>query len=93
MSPSSGDAQFDFDREVRIGLPEALFAEGKTPAQIAEIVAENRERGHRLLLTRLSPDTHAQIPAATGNLLDYDPASQTAILGTNKIPCAPTSRD
>jgi NCAIR mutase (PurE)-related protein len=37
-------ANLDLEREERWGLPEAVLGIGKTPSQIAEIVARLRER-------------------------------------------------
>ncbi|WP_075221922.1 nickel pincer cofactor biosynthesis protein LarB [Acuticoccus yangtzensis] len=68
----------DWDREARTGLPEAVFAAGKTPAQIEAIVADAGER--RLLLTRLDAARHAALTPATRDALDYHPLSATAIL-------------
>ncbi len=74
-------AIMDWQREVRTGLVEAVLAEGKAPAWIAEIVATAVQNEKRLLLTRLSPSAHAELPALTVQALDYDAVSRTAILG------------
>ncbi len=73
------DFQIDWDRERRTGVPEAVFCQGKTPAQIAAIVAAAADR--RLLLTRLSPAAHEALPPEARDRLDYDPLSATAVLG------------
>lgn len=84
---ASGDAEslFDFDRERRIGLHEAVFAEGKNPAQLASIVDENSKRGLPLLLTRLHPAAYAELPESTRTVLDFDESSRTAILGAMSV--------
>jgi pyridinium-3,5-biscarboxylic acid mononucleotide synthase len=74
-------AIMDWQREARTGLVEAVLAEGKSAAWIAEIVAAAVQSENRLLLTRLAPGAHAELPAATARLLDYDAVSRTAILG------------
>ncbi len=71
----------DWQREARTGLAEAVYAHGKSTACIAEIVAEAAANGRRLLLTRLAATAHAELPAPTAALLDYDPVSRTAVLG------------
>ena len=48
------DVELDFNREDRIGLDEAIFCEGKTADQIAEILRQAHLKRHRFLLTRLS---------------------------------------
>lgn len=74
-------AIMDWQREARTGLAEAVYASGKTVAGIADIVTKAVDGGHRLLLTRLAPDAFAALSPPTAALLDYDPISQTAILG------------
>jgi NCAIR mutase (PurE)-related protein len=77
--------QIDWDRERRTGVPEAVLCSHKTPAQIAAIVASAADR--RLLLTHLSVDKLAALPAEALARLDHDPLSATAILGGD-IPLA-----
>jgi len=48
-------AKVDHHRELRTGFPEVIFAEGKTPAQVAEIAAALDARGSRVLATRCEP--------------------------------------
>lgn len=85
MTPShESDFTFDWDREARTGVAEAVLCESKSPSQIAAIIAEARTREARLLLTRLAPEQHAQLGAQLGAAaaqLDFDPLSRTAILG------------
>jgi NCAIR mutase (PurE)-related protein len=78
-------AIMDWQREARTGLAEAVYASGKSAAGIADIVAKAADGGHRLLLTRLAPDAFAVLPPPTAAQLDYDPISQTAILGGAEI--------
>jgi NCAIR mutase (PurE)-related protein len=76
------DVLLDLGREQRIGLPEAILCERKSPAQLAAILAAAPAR---LLLTRLSPEQHAGLPA----VLDYDPISRTGFLGDCPEPDGP----
>ncbi|MCC6868984.1 MAG: nickel pincer cofactor biosynthesis protein LarB [Burkholderiales bacterium] len=75
------DFRFDWDRAARTGTSEAVLCDGKSEAQIAAIVQHVAARSGRLLLTRLAADRHAQLPAATRGVLDYDEISRTAFLG------------
>jgi pyridinium-3,5-biscarboxylic acid mononucleotide synthase len=77
----ASDVTFDFERQRRIGLSEAVFCSGKTPAQIGEIIGLSRARSSPLLLTRLEPETVALLAADDQAALDYDPRSHTGILG------------
>ena len=65
-------------RTVRLGLGEAVFCAGKSPAQIAAIL-EAAEAP--MLLTRLDPARHDALPAGARAALDYDPVSGTAWSG------------
>jgi len=75
------DAIMDWQRTDRTGLPEAVYAEGKTPDQIGRIVEDARNAGHRLFITRLAEDKYAALSETARILLDYDATSRTAVLG------------
>lgn len=77
------EIRFDWERGARTGVPETVFAEGKTAGQIEDILHAARRRSAPLLLTRLDTDKAAKLAAAD---LDYDPLSQTAILGALPAP-------
>jgi NCAIR mutase (PurE)-related protein len=49
-----GFAQVDTHRALRKGFPEVIYAEGKTPDQVARIAAKICEREQRCLITRVS---------------------------------------
>ena len=71
----------DWQREARIGVPEAVLCTHKSPEQIGRILTEATAQGPRLLLTRLKPKAHRKLDPSHQSLLDYDPVSRTAILG------------
>lgn len=75
------DFVLDWEREARIGIAEAVLCEPKTPAQIAAILDAAATSGARLLLTRLGPAQHDDLPEALRARLDFDALSRTAILG------------
>ncbi len=59
-----GFARVDVHRELRQGAPEAVLAEGKTPAQVAAIVAALVEGGAGwVLVTRAGDDVRAAVRA------------------------------
>ncbi|MEK0085830.1 nickel pincer cofactor biosynthesis protein LarB [Benzoatithermus flavus] len=72
---------FDWKREARTGVSEAVLCTGKTPAQIDAILAEAAAARRRLLLTRLDRALFESLDPAACAALDYDPLSRTAILG------------
>jgi hypothetical protein len=48
-------AKIDHHRELRTGLPEVIFAAGKTEAQVLEIFAGMVRSGNNVLATRVTP--------------------------------------
>ena len=70
---------FDHARTARIGLPEAVFCEGKPFEALVELLSSfGRGSGHPVLFTRLSPDVFDRVPAEIRAGYDYHPLSRTA---------------
>ena len=63
-----GFAKLDHHRSLRSGMPEVVFAAGKTPEQVAVIFAKLAASGVSVLATRATQDhftaVHAAVPAA-----------------------------
>ncbi|MCC6471517.1 MAG: nickel pincer cofactor biosynthesis protein LarB [Alphaproteobacteria bacterium] len=81
MPRQPAEAVLDLGRRKRIGLDEAVFCAGKSPAQIASILSKHEAVRSPALLTRLDPDKFARLPASLGKRIDYEPLSRTGILG------------
>jgi NCAIR mutase (PurE)-related protein len=82
--PLGGFATLDHHRALRTGMPEVVFAEGKTAAQVAAIARKLAARGP-LLVTRLSPEkARAARRAVRGST--WDPVSRTLRKGRMAIP-------
>ncbi|MDR0445756.1 MAG: nickel pincer cofactor biosynthesis protein LarB [Oscillospiraceae bacterium] len=82
-----GYANIDHHRQLRHGIPEVIYGEGKTAEQISGIVSAMRERGYEcVLITRLTPEKASAVNAETP--ITYEPQSRIGIFG--KIP-TPTS--
>jgi pyridinium-3,5-biscarboxylic acid mononucleotide synthase len=79
-----GFANVDHHRTLRVGMPEVVFAEGKTAAQVAAIARRLAARGP-LLVTRLSPDKAAAVRRAVRGAT-WDPVSRTLRRGRMRIP-------
>jgi len=63
-----GFATLDLDRLDRQGLPEVVYGPGKQPAQITQIALALLDRSSGpVLVTRVEPETAAQILAAVGD--------------------------
>ena len=70
---------FDHARAARIGLPEAVFCEGKPLNAVVELLRTfGKGSGRPVLFTRLAPEVFAQAPEAVRNNYDYHPLSRTA---------------
>lgn len=75
--------RFDWARRERTGVPEAVYSERKSVAQLQAIADAARDKGRPLLFTRLDADKAEMLAASD---FDYDPVSRTGILGTPPIP-------
>jgi NCAIR mutase (PurE)-related protein len=72
---------YDYDRPARLGMPEAIYCEGKDIGSINGLLSELATRpDHPTLFTRLSREQFAQIDPELAVSLDYEPVSATAIL-------------
>jgi pyridinium-3,5-biscarboxylic acid mononucleotide synthase len=77
-------AQVDTHRALRIGMPEVVFAQGKTGAQVAAIARKLAARGP-LLVTRLEPAKAGPARRAVKGAI-YDPVSRTLRRGRMTLP-------
>lgn len=59
-----GFAKLDLHRELRSGLPEAVYAEGKRTDDLKAITERMLQAHGRVLLTRLRPDAAAEVLAS-----------------------------
>jgi len=71
----------DWERELRTGLAEAVYATGKPSSCLAALLEKAADEKRRLLVTRLSAEAFAALPPRLTGILDYDALSKTAILG------------
>src|SRR6202521_4703394 len=65
-----GFAKIDHHRALRQGMPEVIFAQGKTPRQVADIFTRLPAHGENVLATGESEDEFAAVPAAV-DLTEY----------------------
>lgn len=75
-----GFAKLDRHRSLRRGVPEAVFAEGKSVAQIAAIGKRLRASGTNLIVTRLSPEKAMQLKRRLRGLRYHPEAKLGAIV-------------
>ncbi len=75
---------FDHSRTARIGLPEAVFCEGKETKAIRSLVREFHLNKNPILFTRLEQSIYNSFDDEEKSVLDYDPLSRTAFTGILK---------
>ena len=56
-----GFAKVDHHRALRVGMPEVIFGEGKTPAQVASIFKRLAKHGNNVLATRATKEQFAAV--------------------------------
>ena len=83
-----GFARLDHHRELRSGLPESVFGQGKSPQQVAEIVPElARHSSGPILVTKATPEqfdaVRARVPDA-----EYFPEARMIVCG--RVELAPS---
>jgi NCAIR mutase (PurE)-related protein len=94
-----GFAKLDHHRALRTGMPEVIFAAGKTTAQVATIFTRMAKAGGNVLATRASSEAFAAVaaiePAATyheaARAITLAQAPVTLGRGTVAVVCAGTS--
>jgi NCAIR mutase (PurE)-related protein len=93
-----GHARIDHHRALRSGLPEVIYAAGKSPAQTAEIFARMAAAGTDVLATRVDEATATEVLATVPQATHHPHAraislrqTQTEIRGHIAVVCAGTS--
>lgn len=81
--------QLDHGRERRLGFDEAIYAAGKSAAQLDAILAHAIDSGARRLFTRLDAAKLQCLSRPHREALDFDAVSRTAFLGERSRPAAP----
>jgi NCAIR mutase (PurE)-related protein len=94
-----GFAKLDHHRSLRTGMPEVIFASGKTVPQVAQIFARMAQAGGNVLATRASEEAFAAVLAVeprakfhpTARAITLTQTAPVAGKGTIGIVCAGTS--
>lgn len=79
-----GFAQVDLSRKQRNGYPEVIYGEGKTAAQIVEIMQSLKQHHENILCTRVSPEKFVAIQAQEPKAI-YDQAARCVVMKVNQI--------
>jgi NCAIR mutase (PurE)-related protein len=78
-----GFAKIDHHRALRQGMPEVIFAQGKTPRQVADIFTRLAAHGGNVLATRATEEQYAAVAAALADnvhLAEYRPLARAIVL-------------
>lgn len=78
-----GFAKVDHHRALRVGMPEVVFGERKTPAQVAAIFGRLAGRGGNVLATRASKEQFASVRKAVRGA-KYEPEARAIVLRRDK---------
>ena len=84
----TGFARIDHHRSLRIGMPEVIYAAGKSPEQVAEIFFRISRSGETVLATRASEDAWAAVQRVAPEAQYYPVARIIAQKGTAPVPAA-----
>lgn len=95
----TGFAKIDHHRSLRLGLPEVIYAAGKTPAQVAEIFARMAEAGGSVMATRAGAEAYEAVRErvreakyhAEARIIGLAAAVRAAPVGRIAVVCAGTS--
>jgi pyridinium-3,5-biscarboxylic acid mononucleotide synthase len=95
----AGFAKIDHHRSLRLGLPEVIYAAGKTPAQVAGIFERMAAAGGDVIATRASAEAYAAVQAIEPRASYHETArviglrQQTSVkaVGPIAVVCAGTS--
>jgi hypothetical protein len=74
-------AKLDHHRELRKGIPEAVYCPGKTDAQIIEIASRTLARKGEVMFTRMSEKTHMRLENKFGKNVRWYPEARIAAVG------------
>lgn len=74
-----GFAKVDHHRALRIGMPEVIFGQGKTPEQVAHIFARLAERGNNVLATRTNREQYDAVKAIVA-AAEYSDLARAVVL-------------
>jgi hypothetical protein len=78
-----GFAKVDHHRALRVGMPEVIFGQGKTPANLAKIFAKLSEHGGNVLATRASAKQFAAVKKSMRKA-EYRELAQAIVLKKDK---------
>jgi NCAIR mutase (PurE)-related protein len=74
-------AKLDHHRELRRGIPEAIYTPGKTDEQVLEIARRTLERKGEAVFTRVPDGVRARLVKELGEAVRWYPEARIAVIG------------
>ncbi|MCU0852724.1 MAG: nickel pincer cofactor biosynthesis protein LarB [Thermoplasmata archaeon] len=79
-------AKLDRHRELRKGIPEAIYSPGKTDGQIQRIAERTLERGDEAVFTRMDEDKYRLLRKRLGARVRWYPEARIVTVGVTRRP-------
>ncbi len=79
-----GFAKVDHHRELRSGMPEVIYCQGKTVIQIKKIIQSMNRAGNSILATKLNKDVFRKIKNSLPKFSKYNETARTLVIDKNK---------
>ena len=79
-------AKLDHHRELRKGIPEAIYGPGKTDGQILEIASKVLKRRNEAIFTRMTEKQHRMLKKAFDKKIRWSPEARIIAVGMAKRP-------
>lgn len=79
-------AKLDHHRELRKGIPEAIYTPGKTEKQIVEIAARIIARKDEAVFTRMNEKLYQKLKSRLGSKVKWFPEARIVTVGASKRP-------
>ncbi len=79
-------AKLDHHRELRKGIPEAIYTPGKTDSQIIDIAARTLSRQDEAVFTRITEHQYQKLRGKLGQKVKWHPEARIVTVGVMKKP-------
>ena len=78
-------AKIDHHRELRSGLPEVIYGQGKSIAQLKKIIQSLKNANTDTLATKISEDTYKKLKTSLPKGAKYNEQAQTLLIRNKKV--------
>ena len=78
-------AKIDHHRELRSGLPEVIYGQGKSIPQLKKIIQSLKKANSDTLATKISDDTYKKLKTSLPKDAKYNEQAQTLVIRNKKI--------